>query len=92
MSHISKHNSKQERESDLSENGWINFFVHWDTISIHNFLERHGELIDLNIGRWFDSVASELFEICSWVGLENFFDSVFFFIWTPEISYVHISP
>jgi hypothetical protein len=39
MAHVTKHNSKQERECNSSENSRINLFVHWYTIGVDDLLE-----------------------------------------------------
>ena len=88
MTQITKHDSKQEWEGDLSENGWVHFFVHGNTISVHNFLKWPCELIDFDVGRRFDCVIWEFLKIIGRVVGENLSDFGFFFIWTPEIAYV----
>jgi hypothetical protein len=84
VSHITKHDSEKERESNTSKNSWVDFLVHGDTISVHNFLESPCELIGLDVGGWLNSVVAESLEVGSRVLLEYFPDFTFLGNWTPE--------
>ena len=86
MAHISEHDSKEEWESYLGENGWVDFFVHWNTISINDFLEWPCELIDFDIGRGFNCVISELLKVCGRVECEDLSYFGLLIIGTPEVA------
>jgi hypothetical protein len=86
MTHITKHHTKQERESHLGEYCWVDFLVHRDTISVNHHLEGDSKFIDLDVSGWLDGVVLELFEVSGWVLSENFLDSDFFLIRTPEVA------
>ena len=49
MPHISEHYTEQERKSDLCKYCRVDLFIHGNSISVHNLLERIGEFITLNI-------------------------------------------
>lgn len=50
MTYISKHYSKHEWEENNSKKAWVNFLIPWDTVSIDNFLECPGEIINFKVG------------------------------------------
>ena len=70
MSHISKHDSKEEWESDTSKDRRIDLFVHWDTVGVNNLLEWPREVICLDVGRWCDIMSFEFLKISSRMGLQ----------------------
>lgn len=76
MANISKHNTKQEGESNSSKYTWINFFVSWDTISIYYLLEYTCELIHSKQTRWSDSMIINNFE-CRYFYILIFFLNIF---------------
>jgi len=45
MTNITKHNTKQEWESNDSKYRWIYFLIHGDTIGVNDFLENTSEFI-----------------------------------------------
>ena len=45
MAHISKHESKQEREGSNRDDSRINLLVIGSTIHVNNHMERHREVI-----------------------------------------------
>jgi hypothetical protein len=49
MHEITEHHTEEEWERHACENGRIHFFVTWNTVSINNFLENCGELVQLVI-------------------------------------------
>lgn len=51
MTNITKHHSEQVREGYTGEQGGVDFLISWDTIGVYDFLEGHGELVELEVGR-----------------------------------------
>lgn len=86
MSNISKHYTEKEGESNDGKNGWVHFFVHWDTVGVNDFLESEGKLVHFQVGRGLDGVVLESFEICSHEVSKAFLYMVFFFTRAPEIA------
>ncbi len=86
MTYISKHDSEEEGESNHGKNCWVNFFVHWDTISINDFLENVRELISLDISRRRDLVVLKSLEVSSGILGQNVSNFVFFVIRAPEVT------
>ena len=52
MAHISKHESKQEREGSNRDDSRINLLVIGSTIHVNNHMERHREVIQFEICRF----------------------------------------
>ena len=52
MADISKHDSKEKWEGYTSKYSWIDFFVVWNAISIHDFLEWPSKIVRANQRRW----------------------------------------
>lgn len=50
MAKITKHDTKQERETDNRKKCWICFFIVWNAVSIDDFLEDPSELVGTEVG------------------------------------------
>jgi len=88
MTDITKHDSEEEGEGNDSKDTWVNFFVHWDTISVNDLLESGGEFIHLQISGRLNIVVLESLEVSGWELRENISDLLFLFAWAPEITNV----
>jgi hypothetical protein len=62
MANISKHNTKEEGESDACKHTWVDFFVGWHTIGVNNFLEYRSELVKPEQTRRSDSMVTDYLE------------------------------
>lgn len=63
MHDISKHYTKEKRESDNCKYCWIYFLVSWHTISIDNFLKRPCKIISFDKGRSLENIFIECFNL-----------------------------
>ena len=67
MTNVTKHNTKQEWEGNYGENSWVHLLVHWNTISIDDFLECVGEFIRFDVSWRGNGVVFKSLEISCWV-------------------------
>jgi hypothetical protein len=74
VTHITEHDTEQEREGDTSEDSGVDFFVHGDTISVDDLLEGPCELVSLEVSRRFNSVVTKSLIVSCGVVLENLSD------------------
>jgi hypothetical protein len=91
VTHITEHDSKEEGEGDLGEDGGVDFLVHGDTIGVHNLLERPCEVVDFDVSGRLNCVVSELLEVSGGVVLQDFLDSGLVIIWRPEVADVGVA-
>ena len=91
MSHISKHDTKEEGERNTSEDSGVNFLVHGDTIGVDNLLESPSEVIVFYVSGWLDCVVTESLKVCGGVCLQCLSNLLFVGNWTPEESNVSTS-
>jgi hypothetical protein len=79
MTNISKHNTEEEGESNAGKHTWVDFFVGWHTIGVHNFLEYGSELIKPEQTRRSDSMVIDnlegrnIYVLVSFLNVFNFF-------------------
>jgi len=62
MTNITKHNTEKERERHACKNGWVYFFVRWNTIGVDNFLESPCKFIVSEQTWRFDMMVQYLIE------------------------------
>jgi hypothetical protein len=51
MADISKHHTEEEWECRDRENCRVHFLIPWNAVSVDNFLEREGEIVEVEVGR-----------------------------------------
>lgn len=52
MAHITKHDAKLEGKGDDGENRRVYFLIPGNPVCVHDFLEREGEVVQFEEGRW----------------------------------------
>ena len=90
MTHISKHDSKLEGESDTSENCGVDFFIIWHTISINDLLKGPDAVITSERGgrckrgvvNYIDLRSFDIF--VSWQILDRVLNILDLEYWSPE--------
>ena len=63
MAYVSKHNPEEVRESHACEIGRVNFLIVGHSVCVDYALERLSECINLNIGRWLQTVVTHFFQL-----------------------------
>jgi hypothetical protein len=64
MAHITKHHTEEEWESYNSNNSRVSFLIGWNTISVNDQLERHCEIISLNVSWSWDCMVVISHNLC----------------------------
>ena len=77
MTHITEHNTEEERESNACKYCRVDFFILGDTVSINNFLKWPCEFVNFEICRGLYFVVIKSLKISCGIVLKYFSD--FFF-------------
>jgi len=79
VANVAKHHSEEEWKRHTGEDRWVNFLVHWDSVSVCDLLEHKGKFVCLEDSWRLDIVVVVRVELDHVRSLNVFFVSIFQF-------------